>query len=425
MEKKTIGGLIAALRKANGMTQRELAEKLNVSDKTVSRWERDESAPDLSLIPVIAEIFDITCDELLRGERTAFHNQEGICDEPSPKAEKQRKNLIASSLRRFQNRSWISVGVAFAGLLAAATANLGFLRAYIGFFLGTAFYLTAAVLECIWVGNARFAVSEDSAVEDTLLPYRRQITRRAEGVFLLIITLFGITFALLYVNDAYLGLSGEAWLIYGLITGAVAALVSSCVLYILHGIQYRKGRYPLAKSAEAAFLHNRRWKRICGLLLLGVGLVTVFLHISLTQIWGPFTIMKGITFNDYESFIAYMEQDVPAEVIGPEAPAMDSAIDATYYDEFGNEISEEDALRETLELPDGTVACEYIRRNNSVISVQYSPHDGTILPIRVFTQNALEAAHQTAAIRHVIFAAIYCVEVACVLFLYLKKRKKA
>ena len=69
MEQKTIGKFITALRKANGMTQKDLAEKLNVSDKTVSRWERDEGAPDLSMIPVIAEIFDVTCDELLRGER--------------------------------------------------------------------------------------------------------------------------------------------------------------------------------------------------------------------------------------------------------------------------------------------------------------------------------------------------------------------
>ena len=69
MEKKTIGGFIAALRKANGMTQKDLADRLNVSDKTVSRWERDEGTPDLSLIPVIAEIFGVTCDELLRGER--------------------------------------------------------------------------------------------------------------------------------------------------------------------------------------------------------------------------------------------------------------------------------------------------------------------------------------------------------------------
>jgi len=70
MEKKTMGSFLAALRRANGMTQKELAERLNVSDKSVSRWERDDGAPDLALIPVIAEVFGVTCDELLR-EKTA------------------------------------------------------------------------------------------------------------------------------------------------------------------------------------------------------------------------------------------------------------------------------------------------------------------------------------------------------------------
>ena len=69
MEQKTMGKFLAALRKANGYTQKELAEKINVSDKAVSRWERDESAPDISLLPVLAEIFGVTTDELLRGER--------------------------------------------------------------------------------------------------------------------------------------------------------------------------------------------------------------------------------------------------------------------------------------------------------------------------------------------------------------------
>ena len=71
MEKKTIGKFIAVLRKANGLTQADLAEKLFVSDKTVSRWERDESTPDLELIPVIADLFGVTSDELLRGERNS------------------------------------------------------------------------------------------------------------------------------------------------------------------------------------------------------------------------------------------------------------------------------------------------------------------------------------------------------------------
>lgn len=69
MENKTMGSFIAVLRKSRGMTQKELAELLNVSDKAVSRWEREESMPDIGLLPILADIFEVTCDELLRGER--------------------------------------------------------------------------------------------------------------------------------------------------------------------------------------------------------------------------------------------------------------------------------------------------------------------------------------------------------------------
>lgn len=74
MEHNTIGSFIAAERKAKGMTQKQLAQMLNVSDKAISRWERDESQPDLTLIPVMADIFGVTADELLRGQRSARQN---------------------------------------------------------------------------------------------------------------------------------------------------------------------------------------------------------------------------------------------------------------------------------------------------------------------------------------------------------------
>ncbi len=59
MANNTIGQFISVLRKANGMTQQQLADRLNVSNKAVSRWERDETAPDITLIPAIAEIFGV------------------------------------------------------------------------------------------------------------------------------------------------------------------------------------------------------------------------------------------------------------------------------------------------------------------------------------------------------------------------------
>ena len=57
---------LKTLRKEKGMTQLELAEKMGVTDKAVSKWERDLSCPDVSSIPKLAEIFSISVDELMQ-----------------------------------------------------------------------------------------------------------------------------------------------------------------------------------------------------------------------------------------------------------------------------------------------------------------------------------------------------------------------
>ena len=66
--KMTLGAFIAQLRKEKGLTQKQLSEILGVSDKTVSHWEREESAPDISILPLLAETLGVTVDELLAGE---------------------------------------------------------------------------------------------------------------------------------------------------------------------------------------------------------------------------------------------------------------------------------------------------------------------------------------------------------------------
>ena len=68
MRKETFGSMVAALRKEKGMTQLELAEKMGVTDKAVSKWERNLSFPDTASIPKLAEIFNITVDELMQTE---------------------------------------------------------------------------------------------------------------------------------------------------------------------------------------------------------------------------------------------------------------------------------------------------------------------------------------------------------------------
>ena len=66
---KSIGETIASLRKQKGMTQNELAEKMNVTDKAVSKWERDLSCPDINTISKLADILDVSVEELLKAKK--------------------------------------------------------------------------------------------------------------------------------------------------------------------------------------------------------------------------------------------------------------------------------------------------------------------------------------------------------------------
>lgn len=61
---KTIGENIANLRKQKGLTQENLASMIGVSTQTVSKWENNTNMPDITLLPIIADVFDITIDEL-------------------------------------------------------------------------------------------------------------------------------------------------------------------------------------------------------------------------------------------------------------------------------------------------------------------------------------------------------------------------
>lgn len=69
MNAKECGEFIAALRKESQLTQKQLAERLNVSDKAVSRWETGKGYPDVSSLAALSEIFGVTVNELLAGKR--------------------------------------------------------------------------------------------------------------------------------------------------------------------------------------------------------------------------------------------------------------------------------------------------------------------------------------------------------------------
>ena len=72
--KKSLGSILTELRKQNNMTQADLAEKMCVTDKAVSKWERDISCPNIETIQKLADFFNIPVNELLSAKSSSKKN---------------------------------------------------------------------------------------------------------------------------------------------------------------------------------------------------------------------------------------------------------------------------------------------------------------------------------------------------------------
>lgn len=100
MDQIKIGKFIAAMRREQNMTQRELADRLNVSDKTVSKWETGHGLPEVALMLPLCEIFHITVNELLSGERlddaTYFKKAEENMANLIQEKEEAKKKIVLS-----------------------------------------------------------------------------------------------------------------------------------------------------------------------------------------------------------------------------------------------------------------------------------------------------------------------------------------
>lgn len=68
MDCKKIGNLIYKLRKDKNMTQKQIADLMNISDKTISKWERGLGCPDISLLPELSQILGVSIDQILSGQ---------------------------------------------------------------------------------------------------------------------------------------------------------------------------------------------------------------------------------------------------------------------------------------------------------------------------------------------------------------------
>ncbi|MBI9048157.1 MAG: helix-turn-helix transcriptional regulator [Anaerolineaceae bacterium] len=121
MDNEKMAQFIAKLRKENKLTQKELAEQLNVTDKAVSKWERGLSCPEISLLSKLSHILGITTSELLNGEKaeSTVPEVEAVVEATHQYADNATKSIVAKSTR------WKKIALFSAFLISGILVVIG------------------------------------------------------------------------------------------------------------------------------------------------------------------------------------------------------------------------------------------------------------------------------------------------------------
>lgn len=231
MDRKTIGAFLSALRKANGMTQQEVADKLNVSNKTVSKWERDEGCPEIMMLPAIAELYSVTVDEILRGERIVKENEE----QKSTKSGERIKYLIERATVKFTDCAIASAVLGAAALLLAYTMGniINYDYIWIGYVLVLLLVASSVTVALIAFNNF---ISGLKATDDGLKQEYEQAMKKAikyitAVIFLSFVTLAGMLFSIRYDDFMLVILPVAA------VAGAFFSLYIRSLIYKRYGIE--------------------------------------------------------------------------------------------------------------------------------------------------------------------------------------------
>ena len=121
MDYKKIGLFLAQERKAKKLTQAQVAEKLYVSEKTISKWENGRGLPDTSLLINLCALYDLSINELLSGERLNEQNYKA-------KAEDNMETLLS---QRKSNKQKMFISI----LICVCTLSILFVRVALASFL--------------------------------------------------------------------------------------------------------------------------------------------------------------------------------------------------------------------------------------------------------------------------------------------------
>lgn len=143
MDQARTGAFLKELRKERGLTQEQLAERLNVSARTVSRWETGTNMPDLSVLVEISDLYEVDIREIISGERKSGNMDEEMKDtlkQVAEYGEEEKKKLK----KRMAGACTAAVILLLFAMLLECTEGFGFIpeepcKSMIGFAMGFAF----------------------------------------------------------------------------------------------------------------------------------------------------------------------------------------------------------------------------------------------------------------------------------------------
>ena len=302
MEMNLLGGRIAALRKARGMTQKELAESLHISDKSVSRWERGETAPDLSLLPALAEHLDVSLDELLSGRKPALQT--------AAPSEAFSAGLICRSMRAQGICTILAAALSLLGLAGLFILRYEYLNPSAGAFCAGIFLIFSAALESASFFWTQGILRENRAFQTAADAHGKTLLRRLFGISILNIAVAAATLAL-YLRSIG-GAIQRLWSWGEILAPTLGAALALLLLLSLLLPRWALKKGLLSESCRASVQANTRKKLFCiggCAAALAVTLLTGHLFsthvLTLERICG-----EGTCFSSFDDFKAFAETPV-------------------------------------------------------------------------------------------------------------------
>lgn len=397
--KMSLGAFIAQLRKEKGFTQKQLSEILGVSDKTVSHWEREESSPDISLLPLLADTFSITVDELLKGERTIEDdsNNYDIKTECNPPPVFQSED----DFHKFKTYN----------IIAAAVSGIAFLCGICTFVFLSIFIIAFDLLVfgvssvCTWILYYNYVYKNKSNAH-----LREKALRISTIVFYL-----NFSFALIAVTSLFINIIGA----FILLAFIIAPLLCLGIDLLLR----KKGILPKDPKWPEPRRNKLKLKLICTALACLLLWGALFANEEYHPYNAIYKHAQYVEFTDRKAFNEYIETPV-----APPKEKYEDKYQIPYDIEF---------YRET---ENGTERCNTFYRNEEDLEymlffnygnkevLKIRATDGNGFPVKCYTHSALIEAEKKAepeikAVKICLFT-LYPVSVAVAFCVYFAIKKK-